>query len=54
MKSRVCQDSYHECRIQYIGKLKRLLPPNWYYLKFWTSPETGNEQISTWTAYKDN
>ena len=23
-------------------------------LKFWTSPETGNEQISTWTAYKDN
>ena len=33
MKLRVCQDSYNECRIQYIGELKRLVPPNWYYFK---------------------
>ena len=52
MKSRVRQDSYIECRIQYIGELKSLLTV--IILKFCTSPETGNEQISTWTAYKDN
>ena len=33
MKSRVRQDSYNECRIQYIGEVKRLVPPNWYYFK---------------------
>ena len=33
MKSRVCQDSYHECRIQYIGELKSLVPPNCYYTR---------------------
>ena len=33
MKSRVRQDSYIECRIQYIDELKRLVHPNWYYFK---------------------
>ena len=33
MKSRVRQDSYIECRIQYIGELKRLVPPNCYCFK---------------------